>query len=328
MSATPVVFNSSDVGAPVINGLVSSFIVACRAMLVGSGGFAYGSVPSLGWTEPFAAASNAGTFRNNHTLGSGAYFNMKDDASTAGAGRTVVVRGYRNMTALNTGTDPFPSLGQEVSALYVNKSTTADATARNYWAIGTRKWFYIFIDSAGIGQEFAAVYFFGDLDTIRPGDAFHPMIAAGRISSPSTTQFRTNFLNSAGAASLVPVGTTTGAYIAGTYSQVASSTGIALLAPYGLATTIGGTPPAYSYPHGPNSGLLYSRIGVHEAAYTLRGWMPGVLAPHHNRVLTDFTSLPDIPEVGKTSISRRFSARADGSVTGSGELIFDLSTAY
>ena len=230
------------------------------------------------------------------------------------------------MSALSTGTDAFPNAVQETAGLYVRKSVAASGVTRSWWAIATRQWVYIFIDSNSAGMQFAQGYFFGDLDSMRPADAYRGAIAAGRIADPLTSQFAFNFLHTAVSASSTPAGTTTGFYVAGTFNQVASSTGVALIQPYGSAAYIGGSV-GYAYPHAVNTGLLFGRVLVHEASYTARGWMPSMLAPWHNRALADQTTLPDVPTAGKTSVSKLWCARGDGS-TILGEVFFDTTTSY
>lgn len=319
MSATPIIYSSSDAGAPVWAGTSASSLAVLRAFLVTG----YGSKAAAGWTEPFASAGNVAVFRNNSSVGTGAYYRFDDN--NVSSGRSATFRGYKSMSALSTGTGEFPTVAQEAAGLYIRKSAASSSTARAWWAIACRRWAYLFVDSNSVGLAGAQVYFFGDIDSMRPGDAYHCAIAGGRIADPSTSAMCTLFANNTVAASTNPSGANTGMYLAGGYNQVASATAVGLLAPYGTAGLIGGST-GYAYPHPVNTGLLFGRVLVQESSYTARGWMPGLLAPWHNRVLADLTTLVDVPAAGKTSVSKLWSPRPDG--LAGGEMLFDTSTAY
>ena len=127
MSATPIIYDSTDASAPVIDGQTGSLITALRAILVSG----YGAKAAAGWSEPFTAAANIAVFRNNSTVGSGTYMRIDDAGSTAATGKTAVVRNYSAMTALSTGTNPYPSVAQESTGLFIRKSEAATSAARS-----------------------------------------------------------------------------------------------------------------------------------------------------------------------------------------------------
>lgn len=318
MSATPIVYSSADASAPVLDGTSGSLLALLRAILVAG----YGAKAAAGWTEPFTAASNVAVFRNDHAVGTGAYYRVDDNSVSSG--KSASYRGYKAMSALGSGTDAYPTVGQETVGLYIRKSAASGSTARDWWAIACRRWIYLVIDSNSVGLSGGQVYFWGDLDSMRPADAYHAAITGGRIADPSTAQNAMLWLTAV-ANQVAPSAVSSGMYVAGTYNQVASSTVAACIAQYPAATTIGGVG-GYAYPSPVNTGLLFGRVLVHEAAYVARGWMPNLLAPWHTRVLTDLTTLVDVPVAGKTSISKLVSQRPDGA--NGGELIFDTSTSW
>lgn len=91
----------SDVGAPQLSGTVGSGLNWLRALLVGSGGSAYGSKPSLGWTEAYTGINQA-CFRNSMAEGgSGCYLQVLDTNATY-----TQIRMYESMSAVNSGTAP------------------------------------------------------------------------------------------------------------------------------------------------------------------------------------------------------------------------------
>jgi len=82
---------------------------------------------------------------------------------------------------------------------------------------------------------------------------------------------------------------------------------------------------AIPYPHPYTGGLFWDRAAVLESANLVRGFMPGVVVPWHDRPFADLqlvTDLPDMP-AGTKWLAKRFagSAPANGFA---GEVIFDL----
>lgn len=108
----------SDVSAPQLSGTVGSGLNWLRALLVGSGGIAYGSKPSLGWTEEYTG-TNAACFRNSMAEGgSGCYLQVLDTNATY-----TQIRMYESMSNLTTGSAP--------TAQYrIQKASASGGTAR------------------------------------------------------------------------------------------------------------------------------------------------------------------------------------------------------
>lgn len=108
----------SDVGAPQLSGTVGSGLNWLRALLVGSGGIAYGSKPALGWTEEYTGTNKA-CFRNSMAEGgSGCYLQVLDTNATY-----TQIRMYESMSDLTTGSAP-------TAQYLIQKSSTADGTPR------------------------------------------------------------------------------------------------------------------------------------------------------------------------------------------------------
>src|SRR5690348_12633571 len=125
MSA-PVVYSSSDTGAPVLTGQAGSLIAVLDACLVNG----YGTQTAAGWTKAFS-----GTNKADYRMAGGNqfYLDVDDSAAQTAAGKEANVRGYEAMTALATGTNAFPTTTQFAApGQVIRKSATADATSRGW----------------------------------------------------------------------------------------------------------------------------------------------------------------------------------------------------
>lgn len=322
MSATPIIYDSTDASAPVIDGQNGSLITALRAILVSG----YGAKAAAGWSEPFTAESNIAVFRNNSTIGNGTYMRINDNGSTAATGKTAVVRNYSAMTTLSSGTNPYPSVSQEATGLFIRKSEAANSTAREWWAIACRKWIYLFIASNSEGLRFAAPYFSGDFRSDRAGDAYNSMLTAGDTVDPSLGIARSKLFAGVASFTTEPNASAQRCYVAGAYTQVAASRVSAIWHVINTAVVGGYTAPCV-YPTPAANGLRFSSLLVMDAANSPRGEMPNVVGSWHNRALTDLTSLSGVPATGLTSISKLFCGQANSTNVTSGEVLFDITSA-
>ena len=115
----------TDAGAPQLSGTVGSGLTWLRALLVGSGGIAYGSKPALGWTEEYTGTNEA-CFRNSMAEGgSGCYLQVLDTNATY-----TQIRMYESMADLTTGTAP-------TAQYLIQKSSTANGTPRPWQLEGS-----------------------------------------------------------------------------------------------------------------------------------------------------------------------------------------------
>lgn len=321
MSATPIIYDSTDASAPVIDGQNGSLITALRAILVSG----YGAKAAAGWSEPFTAAGNIAVFRNNSVVGNGTYMRIDDSGSTAATGKTAVVRNYSAMTDLSTGTNPYPSVAQESVGLYIRKSEAATSTARQWWAIACRKWIYLFIASNSEGLSLAAPYFSGDFKSDRAGDAYNSMLTAGDTVDPTTSALRSKLFAGVSSLSAAPSASSQRCYIAGAYTQVAASL-IGAIFHVANTATVGSNSATFTYPTPVANGLRFSALLVMEAASSVRGEMPNVVGSWHNRALSDLTSRSNVPAAGLTAISKLFCGSAALSASNAGEVLFDTTS--
>lgn len=139
--------------------------------------------PSFGWTNEFESGDRI-VFRP--PIGHMNYLWLNDEGTTIGR-----ARGYEAMTAINTGTGPFPTEALLAGGDYWGKSSTADATARAWLIIGTERGFYMMVNTASASSWNTAVgYGFRDAKAYRvPDDIYATVILGYNANSATATRF-------------------------------------------------------------------------------------------------------------------------------------------
>ena len=137
-------------------------------------------VTNRGWTKEFTGTNKA-AYRNGAGALARKYLRVVDDgtAPTSGA-REALVQGYDTMSNVDTGTAQFGSV-------YWRKSTTADATARTYLAVGDDKTFYLFVLTADVASQYYS-HGFGDFYSYKPADNQACFISGRGNNSASTSE--------------------------------------------------------------------------------------------------------------------------------------------
>jgi hypothetical protein len=87
-----------------------------------------------------------------------------------------------------TNTGPFPTDALNSGGLYVFKSDTATATARDWRCISNGKIFYLFFNRSGTWNA-ATGLVFGDYTTYHPGDIHNTIILSGATATATTFTF-------------------------------------------------------------------------------------------------------------------------------------------
>lgn len=143
----------------------------------------------LGWTKAYTG-TNLAAYRSLQVGASGFYLRV-DDTGTLSA-RVV---GYEAMSAISTGTGPFPTAAQISGGLHWTKSGTANATANQWFLAGDGLNFYV-----GIAPTSGAtptnlphsLYAFGDLIPYRDaGDPWTCTLTGAPSSTTSTPHIGT-----------------------------------------------------------------------------------------------------------------------------------------
>lgn len=203
-------YRSTDTSAPTLSGTVGSLVALLDACLV----VGYGSKTAAGWTKPFTATNKA-VFR----AGGGNQFYLDvDDAAPAATplAREARLRGYETMSAVATGTGPFPTVAQIAGGCTIRKSTTADATARSWVILADNKTVYIFIASADTANVYLGTMF-GDIYSLLTGDSYRTMLIGNSADNSTTDRLREN---GAGAAVFTAIA---GHYAARAYTGLGGS---------------------------------------------------------------------------------------------------------
>lgn len=271
--AAPTIYKSSDASAPTLTGQVGSLITLLDACLVNG----YGSKSAAGWSKAFSG-TNAASYKQGAASGADAYLDVNDNAGGAAGAQEANVRGYEAMTAVATGTNPFPTTAQIASlGLYIRKSATANATARGWVVVADDKTFHLFIlsgDTAGQYQPFT----FGDLYSFKSADAYRCLIHAPTASGGGVNLSGLSAATVANASSTI-----LGGYVARTQAQTGTSLQIGRL---GLGTNIYSSP--FPGPNAPDGNVYLSRMFISEPSSCLRGYIRGLY-----QIVTATTGLAD-----------------------------------
>ena len=254
-------YASTDASAPVLTGENGKLVALLHACLVTG----YGAKSAAGWSSTFTAA-NKEIYRQG--AGSQFYLRVQDDGPGTGAAREARMIGYKAVSDVDTGTDPFPTAAQLTNGTICRKSETADATARAWYLFADSRTFYLMVSwNGGVYGSFV----FGDFYSTASGDTHNCQII-GRIAEAAAgaavTGERLDVFSAINAA-------VTGSFIARSYTNLGTSV---LQSRHGDgvkgSTTVNvGTLP---YPNAGDNGLYLSKVFVGESVLSnTRGRMRG-----------------------------------------------------
>ena len=266
------VYKSTDASAPVLNGQAGSLITVLDAILVNG----YVGKTAAGWTKPFSG-TNLAAYKPG--AGSQEYLRVDDTGSGAyAAGREAFLRGYEAMTAISTGTGPFPTTAQLTNGCFFHKSPTADTTAIPWIAVADSRTLYFFVYT-GLYAGYSA-FVFGDFYSVKGvSDSYRTVLICRTIqetTGSSTAQF---YIPTAGNEMLEQLcGVQT--YLAGHYTprtwdglQTATLLGKHGNAAHSASILAG----LMSYPNNYDNAVYLSQVWLHESATTpiIRGRLRG-----------------------------------------------------
>lgn len=331
------VYRSTDASAPVLTGSVGSLVALFDACLVNG----YGTQTAAGWTKPYAA-TNKGAYLQNLTGSNntaGMYLYVDDTGPGAGGAREARVTGFETMSAITpTGTGQFPTLSQAaigIGALVIRKSTTADATARPWTLVANGQTIYLWTETGDqVWPTGAFTFCFGDFKSYKPNDQYAVMIMSRQIENSNAAQYEA-FPICAGGSNTYTLSNIVafGHYIARHWSGVGGSIKCGKTWDYsraGLFASTGGQWGGDTSGQAANSGLTFGR---NNTAYgcpspmpidgsiqlspvylnhsnSLRGYLPGIWAPLHDRPLghNDTFTITSGLLNGKTMLAQFFFA--------------------
>lgn len=180
------VITQASSNAPSLTGEVDSLDGVLQYALVDGDP---GTVDPLGWTRPYSdAGSSTYIYRIGSATQSQFYLRVLDDNAT-----TTRLRGYETATAYNSLTNPFPTFAQQddVSGNWygIRKSSTADATARN-WAVIGNEHAFLLITQAWAGQTYYDFAYFGNFKSRKTSDGYDCVIICSDYLSATDTASR------------------------------------------------------------------------------------------------------------------------------------------
>lgn len=284
-------YYSTDASAPALTGQAGSLTSLLDACLVNG----YGSKTALGWTIAYT-----GTNKRDYKQGAGSngYYLDVNDAAPNNAQEAQMV-GYETVSALATGTQPFPTTAQSSFGVVCRKSATADATARKWYLFGDSTCFYLFVDTGDLtAPSYSTVFMFGDIFAYKSADGYNTAIV-GRFGQNSSSMGN-EALQALNQASNVLASGYPGAYLDRHWSGVGGSQ------PFGRFSSLlmftngaggsysqGGVSVAvpgdvqsqgFAYPNGPDGALELAPVfAAHSSA--VRGYMKGLWVPLHRQPL-------------------------------------------
>lgn len=260
---TPILYRSSDASAPVLTGTAGDLVNLLDKTLADG----YGAKSAAGWSKAFTA-TNQRSYRQ--AAGNQFYLDVDDRGATGvltgATPKEAAVRGYEAMTAVSTGTNPFPTVAQIAAATASwRKSATADAVPRGWWLIADDRTFTLGIldgDTAGLYK----VYHFGDFYSLVTGDGFRTVCGTRSTQNGGGT---TGTLEGAA------TNTSFAIALAGFYAaRIAAGTGTSNAE--GLLSLGTNQPTTDTFPTSDGSLWLSRFIVSDAAAPSMRGWLRGV----------------------------------------------------
>jgi hypothetical protein len=247
-------YKSTDTSAPTLTGQTGSLTTLLDAVLVNGYGSqsAAGSSPGAGaWTIPFTGTSQR-AYRP--AAGNQFYLSIIDNGPGAGTFKEARVVSYETMSALNTGTNPMPTVAQFSTGLVIRKSATADATARPWICLADDR-MLIFLAQTGDTASTYLGWMWGDFYSHLSGDGYRTAII-GRTSENSATTSGgsepfSNLTGSGGAANI-------GHYVQRNRSGTVGALQIGNVASPSLndsTSVLGSGTNTIAYPNGEDGGL-------------------------------------------------------------------------
>ena len=269
----PVVLSNDTQGAPSLSGEAGSLYNIMKWAL-----------PQLGWTIEFDEGSTKIAFRNNSTTGTGFFFRINDSAANhAATDVRAEVSAFQSMSDIDTGTGKVPTTGER----YWIKSHAENATARDWFIIGTDKFFYFLsYNGAFSTEEGFRLHFVGDIKSFLPIDA-GAFALSGSSSTSTNGSENTNRFSQIGAGELTQ-STTYGEMLIA--SNDLSQVGVDAKLMQSLAS--GETAAADKalsgfgdFPDPLSGGINTSLVEVFDSsasAWARRGYLPGMMAALSN----------------------------------------------
>lgn len=292
MSIKPLIYRSTDAGAPQLTGQAGSLVAVLDAVLVdGYGGGVDVKAPA-GWTREFMA-SNKRVYRNSIAHGTGTYLRVDDTGSEQLAEpRIAWMRAYEVMSDVDTGINPCPMPSQLARGSSVFKSTVASSLSRAWTIIACNTYAYIFIDVAGETDDKwkgggLAATFIGDYISLKTGDVFCFIVAADIKQSYSNSAFSGIFYG--GYEGVVGIDRTT--FVLRGHSGIPGAVRAGSIVSRFLPTSGNWGGRGFPYPLESTGGAAFDEGFITLADYVPAGKLPGLLVPMHPYPFPEMVSM-------------------------------------
>ena len=320
-------YESTDAGAPIVNGVVGSFITLLDAVLVDG----YGSRSPAGWTKVFS-----GTNRAVYESARGRLLHVQDDGTRIDA-RFARMRAAVGATSADEAdlVDPVPADGSSTFA----KCFAANSTPAPWKILATANAFFWFCASSATinGLQPYHTFFAGYGQSPWPGDEGFFVIAGLRVTSGAgaVAGFNTaisTFGNNNSAQIMVARN------IADTDSEIICTN--MCLSPIGNTTTTSdfdrGNNASVDFPNFGTLPLSRAFVAQQTTDTSLRGRVPSLLYPMINVSGADLSTLPEDPwtpfvldyGLGPRNVVMNLTrvnlTSTNSTVTQNGALFFDL----
>ena len=261
----------------------------------------------LQWTRPFAAGTNSQVYKSQATVGANGetyiprYLQVIDNGNIANY--QCEVYGAEEMVGdQDVLAGRFPTIAQRSTGGIVKKSSTDNATVRNWTLWGDEKTFTLGIITGNYLPSHEGCLSFGYFISFKSGDEYNTIIHFNSSASSNnyTGAFGVNFF------AATPSALNGSTYIPKKYYQFGSSVNAwqtCIFAKSSSLAVIGNTQTAHlSMPNHVDSGFYVQPIFISEIGGEIRGRMPGVFSSiMDSNSLTDFDVLTNI--TGLTGVS-------------------------
>lgn len=267
------IYQSSDAGAPALNGLTGSLLNLLDTILVGPG---YGSKPASGWLKPFPNTGSVGCYQLPN--GScGLCYHLMDNGPGAGGGTEARLTGWDTISSIFngavTGSNQWPTATQLAlgnGAVIARKSVNTTNTARNWIAFADSRSCYFYTQAEGTSTYVA--FMMGEIySSVISGSDNYRGVVIGRVGENNSVGAwdRLDIYNLIGNA-------TTGHFISRTYTGYSSGQTFGKLGDYAKGAGAGYLAGGNIYPN-PTDGAVYlARVYVHSPTDNyIRGYMRG-----------------------------------------------------
>jgi hypothetical protein len=262
------VYSSSDGSATKAQGVAGNLISILNACLVT--GYGSKSAPSPAWTHPVATASNIASYAQGAGAGLGFVLN---DAGVVTA-KEATMTGWESVAGVGTpvgsGTNQFPTAAQSLTNGHVTirKSTTADATNRDWVIFADSSTVYLFMASGDVaGLYFGAM--FGDIFSLKGATDAYRCAIIGSGTDNGTTNEPFGIMSVINAA-------TSGHFMARTFTGFGTSITIGKHGDGNKSTSTANPVGIAQAPNGPDNAYYFSPFWVHEpGSSVIRGRLRG-----------------------------------------------------